>query len=112
MKRQYFKTIVVLLLIAVLAPMRVAATEFTVNGINYKTTSAWEVEVAPETASTWVDWAERMAGIRVDLTMSMYSRSSTVLLIWMAVRRPFSTVTVTFIWPLKPMPRPVYVPSV
>ena len=48
MKRQYFKTIVVLLLIAVLAPMRAATIEFTVNGINYKTTSAWEVEVAPE----------------------------------------------------------------
>ena len=48
MKRQYFKTIVVLLLIAVLAPMRAATIEFTVNGINYKTTSAWEVEVAPK----------------------------------------------------------------
>ena len=45
MKRQYFKTIAMLLLVAVLAPMRVAAIEFTVNGINYKSTLAWEVEV-------------------------------------------------------------------
>ena len=46
MKRQHFKTIAMLLLMAVLAPMRVAAIEFTVNGIHYKSTSTWEVEVA------------------------------------------------------------------
>ena len=45
MKKQYLKTIVMLLLMAVLAPMRVVAVVFTVDGINYKNTSAWEVEV-------------------------------------------------------------------
>lgn len=45
MKHQYLKPIVLLLLAVLLAPVQALAIEFSVDGISYSTTSAWEVEV-------------------------------------------------------------------
>ena len=45
MKHQHLKPIVLLLLAVLLAPVQALAIEFSVDGISYSTTSAWEVEV-------------------------------------------------------------------
>lgn len=45
MKHQYLKPIVLLLLAVLFAPVQALAIEFSVDGISYSTTSAWEVEV-------------------------------------------------------------------
>lgn len=45
MKHQYLKPIVLLLMAVLLAPVQALAIEFSVDGISYSTTSAWEVEV-------------------------------------------------------------------
>ena len=71
---------------------------------------ALEDSVAPETVSTLVLWVAMMVFSRAE-ALSIYGLSSVVLTMVISVIFPPSMTTCTVINPEKPVPEPVYVPS-